>query len=105
MLQEENKLYEFGDFSLDAAEHALYRNGELIPLAPKAVETLLVLVRHPGHVVSKEKLMQEVWPDTFVEEGNLNVNIFALRKALGESGNGRSYIETVSRRGFLFASP
>jgi len=105
MLPEENNLYEFGDFSLDTAERALYRNGVLIPLAPKAIETLVVLLRHPGHVVSKEKLMQEVWPDTFVEEGNLNVNIFALRKALGESGNGRSYIETVSRRGFLFTAP
>lgn len=105
MLQEENKLYEFGDYSLDAAEHALYKNGELISLTPKALETLLVLVRDAGHVVSKEKLLEEVWPDSFVEEGNLNVNIFALRKALGDASQGRSYIETVPRRGFLFAAP
>jgi DNA-binding winged helix-turn-helix (wHTH) protein/TolB-like protein/Tfp pilus assembly protein PilF len=105
MLQEQNNLYEFGGFSLDAAEHALYRNGERIALAPKALETLLVLVRNAGHVVSKERLLLEVWPGTFVEEGNLNVNIFALRKALGDSGKGRSYIETVPRRGFLFDAP
>ncbi len=62
-------------------------------------------MRNAGRVVSKEKLMQEIWPDSFVEEGNLNVNIFALRKALGDLSSGRSYIETVSRRGFLFAAP
>ena len=105
MLQEENNLYEFGGFCLDTSERALYRNGERIPLTPKAVDTLLVLVRDAGHVVSKEELLQKVWPDTFVEEGNLNVNIFALRKALGDSSHGHAFIETVPRRGFRFAAP
>jgi len=105
MPQEESNLFEFGDFSLDSVERALYRSGERIPITPKALETLLVLVRKAGHVVSKEKIMQEVWPDSFVEEGNLNVNIFALRKVLGDSSGGKSYIETVPRRGFLFAAP
>ena len=105
MLQPDNNLYAFGEFRLNSAEHALFRGNELVSLTPKALETLLVLVRRAGHVVGKEELMQEVWPDTFVEEGNLNVNISALRKALGESSNGHGFIETIPRRGYRFVVP
>jgi len=105
MPQRDNNFYVFGDFRLDAIEHALYQDDNLIPLTPKAVETLLVLVRHAGHIVSKEELIQAVWPDTFVEEGNLNVNISVLRKALGETGSEHSFIETVPRRGYRFVAP
>jgi DNA-binding winged helix-turn-helix (wHTH) protein len=89
MSHPDNNFYGFGDFRLDAAERALYHAENLVPLTPKAIETLLVLVRHAGHIVGKEELIQAVWPDTFVEEGNLNVNIFALRKALGERTGSR----------------
>ena len=105
MPQQENNLYTFGEFRLDSVERVLFHGSELVSLTPKALETLLVLVRRAGHVVSKEELMQEVWPDTFVEEGNLNVNISGLRKALAESGNGQSFIETVPRRGYRFVAP
>jgi DNA-binding winged helix-turn-helix (wHTH) protein len=105
MSHPDNNFYGFGDFRLDAAERALYHAENLVPLTPKAIETLLVLVRHAGHIVGKEELIQAVWPDTFVEEGNLNVNIFALRKALGERTGEQSFIETVPRRGYRFVVP
>jgi TolB-like protein/DNA-binding winged helix-turn-helix (wHTH) protein/Tfp pilus assembly protein PilF len=102
MSQPGSKIYAFGDFRLDAAERALYRQNQLIALTPKAFDTLLALIRHAGHIVSKEDLMQQVWPNTFVEEGNLNVHIFALRKVLAEADGNQMYIETIPRRGYRF---
>ena len=81
MSQQPKFVYEFGPFCLDTEERVLLRDGKLVPLKPKVYETLLALVRNSRHVVEKEKLMQEVWPDTFVEDNNLTGNIFALRKA------------------------
>jgi DNA-binding winged helix-turn-helix (wHTH) protein len=101
----DSNVYVFGTYRLDAGERALYHQGRLISITPKAIETLLALVSRAGHIVSKEELMQAVWPDTFVEDGNLSVNIFALRKALGDGTNGHVYIETVPRRGFRFVAP
>jgi TolB-like protein/DNA-binding winged helix-turn-helix (wHTH) protein/Tfp pilus assembly protein PilF len=102
MSQPGSKIYAFGDFRLDAGERALYRQNQLIALTPKAFDTLLALIRHAGHIVSKEDLMQQVWPSTFVEEGNLNVHIFALRKVLAEADGNQMYIETIPRRGYRF---
>src|SRR5579864_1019054 len=104
MSQRGKGFYTFGDYRVDPTERALYGRDDLIQLTPKAFDTLLALVERAGHVVSKEELMQAVWPDTFVEEGNLNGNIFALRRALGES-NGHKFIETVPRRGYRFLLP
>src|SRR5919202_924956 len=95
-------LYEFGPFRLDAAEHQLLRDGERVPLTPKAFETLLVLVQNNGHLVAKDELMKEVWPDSFVEEANLDGYISKLRKVLGEGRAGREYIETVPKLGYRF---
>ncbi|MBI1874543.1 MAG: winged helix-turn-helix domain-containing protein [Acidobacteria bacterium] len=94
--------YEFGPFRVDTVERLLLRDGQPVPLTPKAFETLLALVRHHGHAVEKQQLMTTVWPDTFVEENNLNQNISALRRALGEGPHGGRYIETVPRRGYRF---
>jgi len=94
--------YQFGAFLLDPAERTLTRAGTPVPLTPKAFDTLLVLVRHSGHTVEKEELFKEVWPDTFVEDGNLAVKIFALRKALGHTDGGGEYIETIPKRGYRF---
>ena len=91
--------YAFGPFRLDSEKRVLVRNSVPIPLAPKAAEVLLVLVENAGHLVDKDALIKRVWPDAFVEEGNLNKNIFILRKALGEWEPGRDYIETVPKRG------
>jgi TolB-like protein/tetratricopeptide (TPR) repeat protein len=95
-------LYQFGPFSLDAVERVLLREGRLVSLPAKALTTLLVLVRNSGHLVEKDVLMNEVWPDEDVEEGNLAQHIFLLRKALGETSQSRKYIETVPRRGYRF---
>jgi DNA-binding winged helix-turn-helix (wHTH) protein len=97
-----SELYEFGPFRLDVAERVLTKGPQVIPLTPKAFDTLVVLLRHSGHVVDKDELLKEVWPDTFVEEGILAVNVAAIRKALSEGEEGRSYIETVPRRGYRF---
>jgi TolB-like protein len=102
MAQGTNFLYEFGPYILDVRERVLTREGCAVPLTPKAFETLLVLVRNSGHVVEKDDLMKQVWPDTFVEEANLTQNVFALRRILGESAGKHQYIETVPRRGYRF---
>jgi DNA-binding winged helix-turn-helix (wHTH) protein len=97
------QLYEFGPFRLDAEKDLLLREDETIPIAPKAFQILLVLIRHNKQVVTKDELLKTVWPDTFVEEANLSRNIFLLRKALGESPQDHQYIITVPGRGYRFA--
>src|SRR5438132_5523946 len=96
--------YEFRDFRLDADRHRLLRDGEVVPLSPKAVEALLVLVRNPGKPLEREALMQAVWADTFVEDANLTVAISHLRKALDQNGEPGEYIETVPRVGYRFVA-
>jgi len=97
--------YAFGPYRLDSEKRVLVRDGMPVPLAPKASEILLLLVEHAGHLVEKDALINRVWPDAFVEEGNLNKNIFFLRKALGVWDGGREYIETVPKRGYRFVAP
>src|SRR5947209_5026838 len=96
--------YKFGSFRLDTAERVLLRAGKPVPLAHKAYEILCVLVTHAGRVVTKDELMQAVWPDTFVEEANLAQNIFKLRQALGEVHGQPRYIQTISGRGYRFSA-
>jgi serine/threonine-protein kinase len=100
--EQEDRIYRFGPFSLDSRERVLLRDGRLVPLPAKSLSTLLTLILSKGHLVEKEVLMKEVWPDEFVEEGNLTQHIFMLRRALGETANGPKYIETVPRRGYRF---
>src|SRR5262245_44604102 len=100
----EKNIYEFGAFRLDPVKRLLLRDGEQVQLAPKALETLVVLVENRGRVVEKAELMNQIWPDSFVEEINLTVNISALRRALGESPNEHRYIVTVPRRGYCFVA-
>ena len=99
-----SQLYEFGPFRLDATERVLFRDGKAVALKPKVFDTLLLLVRNSGHVVEKDELMGAVWPDTVVEENNLNQNISALRRVLGESEESGKYIETLPRRGYRFVA-
>ena len=98
-------VYEFGPFRMDPDKQVLLRDGQLIAVTPKAFETLLVLVRRGREVVSKEELLKEVWPDSFVEEANLSQHIFKLRKALGDTLEGERYIVTLPGRGYRFAVP
>jgi Tol biopolymer transport system component/DNA-binding winged helix-turn-helix (wHTH) protein len=97
--QEPFRLYEFGPFRLDPAERILLRGNDIVPLTPKAFDTLYLLVRNSGHLLEKDEMIRALWPDTFVEEGSLSNNIFLLRKALGENP---AFIETVPRRGYRF---
>ena len=99
----DSTIYSFGPFRLDPSQRLLERRGKPVPLAPKVVDTLLVLVENRGRLTDKEDLMKRVWPNTFVEEGNLTTNIHLLRKVLGKGPKGQNYIETVPRRGYRFA--
>src|SRR4029079_17335250 len=97
-------IYEFGNFRLDPSERQLVRDGQIIAIAPKVFDTLVVLVEEPGRLVDKERLMSRLWPDTFVEEATLARNISDLRKARGGSASEQQYIETVPKRGYRFTS-
>lgn len=105
MKQSENSCLQFGPFRIDQCERLLRRGSEVIPLTPKAIDTLLVLASSGGRVVEKEELLKRVWPDTFVEEGGLARNISLLRKTLGDGKDDHQYIETVPRRGYRFVAP
>src|SRR5438034_5334673 len=100
----DKRVYEFDSFLLDEKQKVLLREGERVPLTPKALELLIVLVSNAGLVLDKEELMEIVWPETFVEEANLAVNISMLRKALGEMPDGGQYIGTLPKRGYRFAA-
>src|SRR5215472_19303106 len=104
MSKETARVYEFGAFRLNCAEHLLLRDGAPVSLTPKVFDTLLVLIENSGHLVGKDELMKSLWPDTFVEEVTLARNISDLRKALGVAANGQNYIETVPKRGYRFAA-
>ncbi len=82
----------------------MLRDGQPITLPPKDLETLFVLVERAGHIVEKEELLEKVWPGVFIEEGNLARHIFNLRQVLGDTADGRKYIETIPRRGYRFVA-
>jgi len=98
------QLYEFSDFRLDAIKRVLLRDGEIVPLKPKGFDLLLALVERSGQMMSKDDLLKQVWPDSLVEEGNLSVHIFALRRALGETPEDHNFIVTVPGRGYSFVA-
>ncbi|HEY8411526.1 MAG TPA: alpha/beta fold hydrolase, partial [Pyrinomonadaceae bacterium] len=93
----EKRIFSFDVFRVDPAERLLFKENREVPLTPKVFDTLLVLLENSSHVLTKQELMQKVWPDSFVEENNLAQNISILRKALGEQ-----YIQTVPKRGYRF---
>lgn len=99
-----NNTYEFEDFRLDASHLLLFKQGEEISLAPKVVETLLVLVENAGQVLGKDEMMEKIWGDSFVEESNLSQNLHRLRKILGNTKDSRPFIETLRRRGYRFVA-
>jgi eukaryotic-like serine/threonine-protein kinase len=105
MRNADNNLYEFGEFRLDARESILSRGDELVILPPKVFETLFLLVSKQGSIVSKTEMLDTIWADSFVEEGNLTQNIYTLRKVLGRDENGKQIIENVARRGYRITVP
>ena len=104
MSKSEFQIYEFGPFRLDANDRILLRDDRIVHLTQKVFNILLLLVQRRGHLVTKEELMEQVWPDSVVEENNLTVSMSALRKTLGEIQAGGHYIETVSKRGYRFVA-
>ena len=96
--------YEFGPFSVDAGKRLLLRHGEPVPLAPKVLETLRVLIENRERVLSKDELLKQIWGDTIVEEGGLTRNVSVLRKALGEKPEDHQYVVTVPARGYRFVA-
>ncbi|WP_157899169.1 winged helix-turn-helix domain-containing protein [Luteitalea pratensis] len=98
------RFYEFDRFRIDTKRHLLMRDGGPIGIKAKALDTLVLLVQHAGRLLEKEELMNGLWPDTAVEEGNLTQNIFEVRKALGEAPGEQRFIATVARRGYRFVA-
>lgn len=94
--------YKFDPFVLDVEERVLLRDGHPVAVTPKVFDTLLLLVQNQGCVVSKQKILDTLWPDVFVEESNITFNITMLRKVLGDTKREPLYIETVPRRGYRF---
>lgn len=95
--------YEFADFRLDSEPPSLWRDESLVPLPPKALEMLLLLVRQRESIVSREELLETIWRDTFVEEGNINYTVSLLRKTLDKDDKGH-FIQTVPKRGYRFVA-
>ncbi|WP_089407160.1 winged helix-turn-helix transcriptional regulator [Granulicella rosea] len=98
-------MYRFGQYELDAERMILRGANGIAGLPPKALATLVALVERQGEVVSKQQLMEIVWPDSFVEEGNLTQSIFLLRRELGKTADGDDYIQTLPKRGYRFNVP
>jgi DNA-binding winged helix-turn-helix (wHTH) protein len=103
-MTKETKAFEFGPFRLEVLERRLTRDGHSVPLRGRVFDTLLSLVSRHGCLVTKDELMAAVWPDSVVEETNLNHNICVLRRALGEKATGQKYVETVPRQGYRFVA-
>src|SRR5258705_11194747 len=95
-------LYRFGQFALDSRKRTLSRADSPVSLTPKAFDVLLFLVQNPNRLVTKDELLQAVWGDTFVEEGNLTQYISHLRKALGDNSEDTRLIVTITRKGYQF---
>src|SRR5215217_89164 len=95
-------VYAFEGFRFDAEHLMLYQRGEALPLAPKAAETLLAFIERRGKIVSKDELIERIWPDAFIEESNLFLYLSILRKTLGDRSDGKPFLETLRRRGYRF---
>ena len=104
MTQAQRRVYEFGEFRLDATERLLLRKGEPLPLTPKVFDTLLKLVEDHGRLIEKDDFMERLWPGLFVSEDTLAHNISLLRKVLGDGANGQQFIATVPKRGYRFVA-
>ncbi|CAN5464369.1 hypothetical protein BH10ACI2_BH10ACI2_09520 [soil metagenome] len=94
--------FEFDAFRVDVDERRLFRNGEAVAVAAKDFEILLTLIENSGHTVRKDELMETVWKDTFVEEGNLNRHISTLRKLLSDDTHEQRFIKTIPKLGYRF---
>jgi len=104
-LLESKAVYEFDCFRVDSTNRLLLRGSEVVPLTAKTFDLLLVFVESSGRLLEKEEVMRRVWPQSFVEEGNLTRQVSTLRKALGEDPKSHQYIVTVPGHGYKFVAP
>ena len=102
---ERGHFYQFGPFCLDPAERRLQRENQTVSLPPKSFDLLVLLVENQNRLVTKNQILESVWAGSFVEESNLTVSVSAIRRALGERGDGLPYIETVPKAGYRFVAP
>src|SRR5882757_4710154 len=105
MVGQHKHLYEFDPFVLDVRERLLLKDSAAVALPPRAFDVLVVLVERSGRLVSKNDLMNAVWGDTAVEEGNLSLYISAIRRALGDTAVVPRYVQTVTKQGYRFIAP
>jgi len=99
------EVYRFGDYLLDPQRRALTRDGKPVELGSRSFDLLVVLVRARGQVVSKNQILDEVWPNLTVDEANLRFQISRLRKELSESSVEGEYIKSIAGRGYVFVVP
>src|SRR5215470_11714612 len=104
MLEVNRQVYEFDEFRLDTARRQLLRAGEVVPLYSKAFDLLLLLARNPGRDLSKDEILEAIWPGQILEESNLTVNISAVRRALGEKASQPRYLVTIPGHGYRFVA-
>src|SRR5579871_3183678 len=105
VLSVENITFRFGGFELSPVRRLLSRGGRTVKVGSRALDLLIALVERAGSVVSKDELMSRAWPDVVVEDTNLRVNIYNLRRVLGDDGLDDRYIVYVARRGYVFVAP
>lgn len=98
-------IFQFGEFQIDAQARVLQQGDEVLGLNRRAFDVLLYLVQNPGRIVTRDELLKNIWPDTFVDENSLTQSISVLRRALGEKPGENSYILTLPGRGYQFVSP
>src|SRR5271170_5536142 len=99
-----SNFYRFGEFVLDPRRRTLSHANSPVAITPKAFDVLLFLTQNPNRLVTKEELLQAVWGDTFVEEGNLTQYISHLRKALDDNSEDTRLIVTIARKGYQFTT-
>ena len=97
--------YRFGPFAVDRASYRIVRGDTVVPLTPKLLDLLLHLLDHAGELVTKEALLDAIWPDANVTDNALTQAISELRQALGDDPSSPRYIKTVARRGYRFIAP
>ena len=105
MLLQKRAIHRFHDFVLDGHERLLKRDGVPVPIGPKVFDTLVLLVENSGTLVDRATMRQRLWPGQIVEDGTLARVIADLRKALGNAGDERRFIETVPKFGYRFVVP
>src|ERR1044071_7277968 len=105
MEKQSRSVYYFGEYQADLTRRVLFRSGQPVDLNPKSFDLLAVMIERPGVVLSKNELLDAVWPEQYVEEKNLAVQVGALRKVLGETKTENRFIATVPGRGYSFVAP